>query len=332
MRKQNLTLMPTLIAGVQVRQLSLDSAQIVGEIDQPVALDGVNGDAVEWLRQLDGQRSWSAQLDHAQAIGMDRDAAIVLLTSLRNLGIVVHRPTSATADTFADVGVIGAERLAKAVVSVVEDSQYLGPVPRPTLGAQWRLSIEDLADSVAKRPIILALAGTDIDAAEYELLRHVQQSGAASAVVGAGVCSARVGPIVLPGASPCVRCDELVKESLDPTWRTVSAQLAVDGVPPADPMFEALAAAELARHLAQVRGAAVGEVQDGGSQVGGIGSGGGASGGMQGHGGISIACGAVLTSGRSGGPWQVRRIRRHASCSCWWSGLGPKAGGGATQL
>ncbi|MFP5023224.1 hypothetical protein [Pseudonocardia phyllosphaerae] len=41
---------------------------------------------------------------------------------------------------------------------------------------------------------------------------------------GSGV----VGPLVLPGRSPCLRCVDLARTTLDPLWPLVSAQLAAD--------------------------------------------------------------------------------------------------------
>jgi bacteriocin biosynthesis cyclodehydratase domain-containing protein len=62
--------------------------------------------------------------------------------------------------------------------------------------------------------------------------------------------SAVIGPLVLPGASPCLRCLELARADRDPAWPVLAAQLVGDqrAVEPCDVALASAAAALTAMH------------------------------------------------------------------------------------
>jgi bacteriocin biosynthesis cyclodehydratase domain-containing protein len=63
--------------------------------------------------------------------------------------------------------------------------------------------------------------------------------------------SALIGPLVLPGASPCLRCVELARADRDPAWPVLAAQLVAEkrAVEPCDVALASAAAALAAMHL-----------------------------------------------------------------------------------
>jgi bacteriocin biosynthesis cyclodehydratase domain-containing protein len=103
--------------------------------------------------------------------------------------------------------------------------------------------------------------------------------------------TAAVGPMVLPGDSPCLRCMHLARADRDPHWAALSAQLAGDSRPvePCDVVLATLAAAHAA---AQVL-AAIDSPDRRPASVGG-----------------------VLELGAESGQLRRRSITPHPSCGC----------------
>jgi hypothetical protein len=124
-------------------------------------------------------------------------------------------------------------------------------------------------------------------AAEADLVvlvdHAVADTGAAAALVSqdvphlsvvVGEARTVVGPLVLPGRTPCLRCFDLHRSERDPAWPTVAAQLAshtpgtraaIESVSPEEPeetvlaiASAALAAAQVLAHLAGRRATSVG--------------------------------------------------------------------------
>lgn len=94
-------------------------------------------------------------------------------------------------------------------------------------GQAAREHLVDLAPSVDLRPqppdlVVLAPPeGTSLDD-----LRERLQPGTPHLVAEVRDAVGVVGPLVLPGASACLRCLDLVRTDLDPGWPTMAAQLA----------------------------------------------------------------------------------------------------------
>jgi bacteriocin biosynthesis cyclodehydratase domain-containing protein len=63
--------------------------------------------------------------------------------------------------------------------------------------------------------------------------------------------TAVIGPLVLPGRSPCLRCVELIRGDRDPVWPVLAAQLIgeTQGVEPCDVVLATAAASIVALHV-----------------------------------------------------------------------------------
>ncbi|HAM23169.1 MAG TPA: hypothetical protein DCQ04_13060 [Actinobacteria bacterium] len=286
---RNKEVRPAWAIGVELRQTAVDCVQVVGDVECPLALRGLPGVALDWLRQLDGARSWGAQVAEAQARGMQGADASMLLDRLLDAELLIDARVEIAAFQFANPVVVGAAGLSEQIAGLLPGSIPLGPLPKPRDGDDWRLRTEELGDKIGSAATIVALDSPWVDAAELELVSRLIDARIDHVVVGAGVSSARVGPVTRAGGGPCVRCDELLRVELDPLWRPLSAQLALDMPTPAAPTLTVLAAAEVVR---QITNAAPHE------EV--------------------AALNAVLTTGYRGGAWRRRPLSRHLKCSCWW--------------
>lgn len=137
----------------------------------------------------------------------------------------------------------------------------VGDVGGPRLAAAAR-ALRDIAPEVevslppGQRPdVILHVARGAADPATGVAL---VASGATHLSVVLREADATVGPFVMPGAGPCLRCLDLHRTDVDDAWPTVAAQLVSApprGTPPAgEPgvlagVCAALAAAEVLAHL-----------------------------------------------------------------------------------
>jgi hypothetical protein len=92
-----------------------------------------------------------------------------------------------------------------------------------------------------------------------DVAEHLMREGRAHLVAGMRGTAGTVGPFVLPGTTPCLRCVDLTRCQLDPAWAAVRDQLSATERPtgsPAPPAsavvtraVAALAAAEVLAHL-----------------------------------------------------------------------------------
>ncbi len=285
--------LPTWAAGVELRQTTLSCVQVVGDVPNPVALQGVGATGLAWLQQLDGQRSWVSQVSEADARGVAVPHALEMLEQLFDGGLLVDARTTEHVSLFARPVVVGSGDLAEHVVRLVPGAQFAFPIPKPRDGSGWRVEAERVADEVGSSPTIVVLDGPSIDAAEFEFVAGLIDRKVNHVVVGSGANTARVGPLTIDGRGPCSRCDEILRVDLDPSWRQLAAHAALDGSPARSNVLALLAAAEVARQLASI-------TPDG--QV--------------------AALNAVLTSGHSGSAWVRRPLQRHRKCACWWRSVG----------
>lgn len=115
-----------------------------------------------------------------------------------------------------------------------------GGVPRG-LKAQRR------AAWATRRPALVVLTDDGATETATWLLRDDQPQLVARVQGSLGV----VGPLVLPGSSPCLGCLELVRSSIDPDWPALSAQLS-RRPRAAEPCDTVLAAAVAAQACLQV--------------------------------------------------------------------------------
>mgnify|MGYP003440518985 FL=1 len=280
---------PAWATGVELHQTAVDCVQVVGDVERPLALRGLSVDALEWLRQLDGVRSWRAQITEAQARGVRSADATMLLDQLLAADLLVDVGSAASTPRFSNAVVVGASELSGQIATMVPGTRQLGALPKPRDGDDWRVLAERLGDEIGSAPTIVALDGPWVDAAELELIDRLVKARVEHVLVGAGASSARVGPITGEAGGPCAMCDDWLRVELDPLWRSLSAQLALDAPTPAAENLTKLAAAEVARQITNA--APHDEV---------------------------AAFNAVLTTGYRGGAWRRRPLARHLKCSCWW--------------
>lgn len=101
-----------------------------------------------------------------------------------------------------------------------------------------------------------------------------------------------VGPLVLPGSSPCLRCLELVRTALDPDWPVLASQLdrPARGTPACDGVLAMAVAAQAALQVLQL---------------------------LEGSNPASI--GGTLELELPGWRWRRRTWPQHPGCPCAWA-------------
>ena len=73
--------------------------------------------------------------------------------------------------------------------------------------------------------VVLASSRPDV----RDRARRLVLDGTPHLLVGARDATGTVGPLVLPGRTPCLRCIELTRSDLDPGWPVLSSQLPAAG-------------------------------------------------------------------------------------------------------
>lgn len=100
--------------------------------------------------------------------------------------------------------------------------------PRITAGPPWSaISIATTGDSAARRHLtpdvtVLASDRLEVDRMFTDALLRADQPHLLVRGTGDGVV---VGPLVLPGRTPCLRCTDLLRCELDPDWPALLSQL-----------------------------------------------------------------------------------------------------------
>jgi hypothetical protein len=132
-----------------------------------------------------------------------------------------------------------------------------------------------------------------------------EQTGAALAADGIAHLVARVdervgtvGPLVLPGSSPCLHCLDLVRSELDPGWPALSAQLSRPprGASPCDGVLAVAVASQAALQVLQLL-----------------------------EGGSPASIGGTLELALPGWRWRRRSWPQHPGCPCAWALQAPAA-------
>lgn len=202
------------------------------------------------LLELHGSWPVAALLDRAVALGAEEHEARAVLAELHRAGALVdggHRQRCAAARRRALVLVQGSGALLAAVaVGLARGGVELlnllteGIVPVDEVGvlpatdhgrtrlASAREAVRRVAPTARVRagrphapPTLVVLADVDPAAAEHPALPDLPHL-VVRLVDGVGV----VGPLVLPGSSPCRRCLDLHRADHDPGWPAVAAGLA----------------------------------------------------------------------------------------------------------
>lgn len=160
------------------------------------------------------------------------------------------------------VGVVGSGRLADDLCSLLHRS--IGVVPlriassRPPSspprrhGAPYRAS-PVLHWNVAQAWPELTIVATETQEPDRTLTDALLRADRTHLVTRLEAGRAVVGPLVIPGRTPCVRCHDLLRCRYDPAWPRLVAQLCADPAP-SDPALQswavATAVAQIRCHLA----------------------------------------------------------------------------------
>lgn len=176
---------------------------------------------------------------------IDRRWLAWLVERLSAAGLVVP----ATAPTPATVLVVGTGALAAAVTDALAPTR-VPAVPLDPVGFAAR-------PPASEGPELVVLAASTAEP-DRSLTDAVFRDGRTHLVVRLEPDRAVVGPLVQPGGTPCIRCQDLARVRLDPAWPHLLAQLCRAPVV-ADPVLQAWAAATAA---VQVRSWLAGEPPD----------------------------------------------------------------------
>lgn len=87
------------------------------------------------------------------------------------------------------------------------------------------LSVRDTADSDMQTPDLVILAPVDGD--DAHTAHSLGRAGVPHLLATVRGRVGVVGPLVLPGSSACLRCLDLTRTDLDPSWPALAAQLSV---------------------------------------------------------------------------------------------------------
>lgn len=106
----------------------------------------------------------------------------------------------------------------------------LGDVGRPR-GQAVRELLHRAAPSLSRLPVVrpdLVVLASGRDDVRDRARRHVLE-GTAHLLVEVRDATGVVGPLVLPGRTPCLRCLDLTRSDLDPAWPVLAHQLPAAG-------------------------------------------------------------------------------------------------------
>lgn len=231
----------------------------------------------------------------APAVGLRR-AVEVLVIGAGRVGVPVALTLAAAGIGTVDITDDGTTRPQDTGVG------GLGPadVGRPRGRAARELlrrSVPTAGSGPVTRPHLVVLAGAAGEAGERS--RALVLEGTPHLLAQVRETTGVVGPLVLPGRTPCLRCLDLTRADLDPAWPVLAAQLAsaAPEEPPCDgPLALAVAAQAAAQVLALVDGPAGRD-------------------GPAGGGGVATA-GATLEMSLPDWRWRRRSWPAHPDCGC----------------
>lgn len=248
----SLHIRPQILPGLPILWRDLRTAQIGLDGPRSTILTGLQQGDDRILAALDGSQSRSELLVLAADCGAAPDRVDHLLRLLGQAQVLVdhgtHGPTTsaelqllgrdqvqalrgdaqAWALTYPQAGdgvpllaartrrrvqIDGAGRLPSAIAGTLADAGVgiLGPASNGP------------ADRNSARPDLVVMVRKDlIDTLSYDKL--VQERLPHLAVVGA-INTVTIGPLVIPGHTPCLRCLDLHRRDRDPCWPQVAAQL-----------------------------------------------------------------------------------------------------------
>ncbi|MFC5142246.1 hypothetical protein ACFPK1_28750 [Actinomycetospora rhizophila] len=215
-----------------------------------LVVDGLTPPLVRMVETLDGTRPRARVLADAVAAGASPGAARELLEHLHAAGLLA---APAVPPAGRRVVVRGAGRIAVSVACLLATAgvgrvlvEAGGTVSRDDLGTglladdvgrpAGRAAQEAVARAGAATPsppasrrwlsaradlVVLADGARPDPVGAQRLVLEGRAHLPVAALDGAGT----VGPLVVPGATPCLRCDDLVRADADDAWARVAAEL-----------------------------------------------------------------------------------------------------------
>ena len=249
-----------------------------------LVVDGLTPPLARMVDALDGSRPLARVLADAVAAGASPAAARSVLErlhaadllatpervdALAGRRVVVHgggRVAVAVACLLAAAGV--GRVLVEAEGTVVREDTGTGLLAGD-VGRPARMAVEEAVARTAGRPspdrrpaarrgaaaradlVVLADAARPDPVTAHRLVLDGRRHLPVAVTDGAG----SVGPLVVPGRTPCLRCEDLVRAEEDPAWPRVAAELGVRRTPASPAAAAATAALAVTEVLALLRGA-----------------------------------------------------------------------------
>lgn len=276
-----------------------------------VVIDGPPAAVSQWLGGVDGRRTTVQQAREAERFGLDPDDARQVLALLAAAGFLeLHWPHSADPTDPAPrrVAVIGAPRVVGSICGglaahgIESEAVQVGIRSKAATGHDVEAAVrEAVRASRGADWAIIALARAAPDLLEASISDRLVAFDVPHLAVAAHP-TARFGPLVLPGSTPCLRCELLGDCDADPDWRTIVADWSAQPPPTPDACVLAAVVAEVTRwanDATTVLAAWTCERRLGAAD--------------------RVAHVRMAEGG--GGPWLSRRLDHHPDCGCGWGDM-----------
>ncbi|WP_433782955.1 hypothetical protein ACQPX6_23805 [Actinomycetospora sp. CA-101289] len=249
-----------------------------------LVVDGLTPPLARMVDALDGSRPLARVLADAVAAGASPAAARSLLERLHAADLLAV-PEHTDALAAARVVVQGSGRVAVAVACLLAVAgvgrvlvEAAGTVVREDtgtgllaadVGRPAQLAVEEAVSRTAGRPVpdrrpgarrgataradlvVLVDAARPDPVAAHRLVLDGRRHLPVAVADGAG----SVGPLVVPGRTACLRCEDLVRAEEDPAWPRVAAELSARRTPASPAAATATAALAVTEVLALLHGA-----------------------------------------------------------------------------
>lgn len=262
----------------------------------------VRGPAVEtemWLRGLDGRTGWADQVASAARFGLRAADAHRVLMQLESSGLAV--PGGGGSGFPGRVLVIGDSESVSALASRLgrfgrrSSTSLVLPRVRFDSGDAGEVAGEvDRLVGECRRAdlVVIALRRCVADAGELAFGDRLLSAEIPHLSVAPGR-TRRIGPLVVPGPGPCLRCEHLAMVEVNPDWAEIVQQWAGKPPPTVDQVDLEVTASDLAVWLTE---------------------------------GVDSLRSEVLERTWPGGRWRHRVLRPHPGCGCWWPGGNSRTG------
>ncbi|MGQ0625152.1 MAG: hypothetical protein ACT4PP_10965 [Sporichthyaceae bacterium] len=231
-------------------------------------LPGFDHAARRVLEHLDGRHDRRTLTEHAIRLGLPAPAFNTMLDALASAGLLEDGAVTPpgwhelSEPRRADLAPVLAA-LTAALPGPDTGKHVMGRRMRARVvslgGGPVATQVERLITAAGVGAVTVARHGDHPPAADLILLTTVpspaevaalMQSTAVHLIARAGANDAVLGPLVIPGHSSCLRCQDLHRADLDPDWPRVAAQLAA-APPRRSPAADLILAAVLAAYAAR---------------------------------------------------------------------------------